>query len=131
MDDGKRKSGTTREAHDFFRCEDCNAAGQAIAESVSKIRRWSAAVITLSPPPEIGENEDGPAGELEGVGVATLTEGLMHAVFFESERLESNLPPRAICSEEWDRLCDAHDAWGRLCDAQDARSQSRPKAVPR
>ncbi len=118
MDDRKHGSGTPT-PHDFLTCKACREAGQETKEAVAKIGRWSAAMIDLSPPPEIrAADEDPDPGVRDGINVFVVIEGLAHAIFYEAERLDSDLPPAlAICSEELFRL--------------GARRESGPKAVPR
>jgi hypothetical protein len=122
MDHKRREPAVgTPEPHDFFACAGCEAAGKDIMDSAAKISRWSDALVTLSPPAEIGEGEDDPdkVRLLGGISVFTLTEGLAHAIFYVSERLQSNLPGRVVCEEELDRLRDV------------PRAKMGPRAVPR
>ncbi len=120
MDERKQVPPQGEETHDFFACPHCKDAGRSIEHGVSKIRRWAAAMLALTLPAEIGEDESDPP-EPKGFEPLTVTEGLAHAIFYEAERLESDLPSRAVCSDEWERQLRAHEA----------RTPLGPKAVRR
>ncbi len=117
---GNDEGGKGNGAHDFFACAECRAAGRYVEEAVAKIRRWSEAIIQLSPPPEIKKDEEEPDQLRNGVNVFAVTEGLAHAIFYEADSLGSNLPSRSLCEDEWERMRD-----------DPTRKQSGPKAVAR
>jgi hypothetical protein len=95
--DGAR--GTPATSHDFFTCDDCKDEGKRVRDAIGKIERWSEALVTLSPPAAVDLDLDGDPEEFApgGINGATLTEALGHAIFYEAERLGSNLPGIALC----------------------------------
>lgn len=82
--------GTQSPSHDFFDCVDCLAAGNRLMDSVRKIRRWADALINTEILPH-SENAD------------PVLEALVHAIAYEAQDLEMEVPTRALCSEEWER----------------------------
>jgi hypothetical protein len=114
MEAKRREPVGTPGPHDFFACPGCMKSGKDISDDVEKISRWSDALIRLSPPAEEGEADPDEVELPGGLNVATLTEGLAHAISYVSARLRNDLQVVAVCRRSWIGCATRTSKWWDL-----------------